>query len=217
MKLVEILARELAEWKKADQVATQDANGNIYLWTGKPKWIHRAWLETESAGACGSIFEGRDTLATDHATAIVTREMWEAERERIKRDMYSGSITAKPQWRGTEDGLPPVGVVCMLDESGPLNEFYARHAGRELKIVAHSVGREGDPIAVYECKDADGFNEYHGLVALAFRPIETGTRTPREKWIEAMCAQLKNDQLIPAHWLERCFDAGLAKLPEDGE
>lgn len=75
--------------------------------------------------------------------------------------------------------LPPVGEVVTLNSINP-NNYWAHHVGAELTIVSHDKDTRGTGIAVYRIVDRDGFNEYHGLVAHAFRPI----RTERDKSIE---------------------------------
>lgn len=84
MKLVEILARELSEWPDSYPYIAQDYEGlefQIAAYATKPVYSHGEW------GTNGEL-ELEDYMypmecndpATDHATAIVTREMWEAER-----------------------------------------------------------------------------------------------------------------------------------------
>ena len=182
MRLVELLAKELSEWAYHDQVAAQDADGNIYLWSGNPEWVRGVWLETESAEVCGSIFEGRDTLATDHATAIVTREMWDAER---------GKVAGPKQWRGPEDGLPPVGI-CVLN----------RH-GENRRVVAH----DGDTVVC--AAGAGGYRGYTPMEQTELRPIPTD----REKWIEAADKAIGHGLSLHGK-LGALYDAGLAKLPD---
>jgi len=112
MKLVEILARELGEWPEDAKAIAQDADACAHPYdTTEIEYADGEW----SFGVISSTYDvNMAYLATDHATAIVTREMWEAERERIKLDMYSGSITTKPKWRVSEDGLPPIGAQVMF-------------------------------------------------------------------------------------------------------
>jgi len=83
MKLVEILAKELGEWPM-DSCLTicQDTSGDIGAWrTLRPEvtcpddddvvWSSMGHIMNITPLSC---------IATDHATAIVTREMWQAER-----------------------------------------------------------------------------------------------------------------------------------------
>lgn len=191
MRLVELLAKELREWAYHDQVAAQDANGNIYLWSGNPEWVLGAWLETESAEVCGSIFEGRDTLATDHAAAIVTREMWEAER---------AGLEGQKQWIG--EGLPPVGDVCEHQHAGGVNSWY------KVRILAHAKIDERYA-AVYQSVEDEMKISFSD--AVFFRRIDT--HTDREKWIEAADKAIGHGLSLHGK-LGALYDAGLAKLPE---
>jgi hypothetical protein len=69
-----------------------------------PRFLDTIGQWSESASA---LIEGPDgkilsvTLSTDHATAIITREQWESERQR------------REVWRGPEDGLPPIGAKVL--------------------------------------------------------------------------------------------------------
>lgn len=102
MKLVEILAKELGDWPaRADNIC-QDASGCAYGWRGAPEWdctYNDEWLCTESSDAIDRVEVELD-LATDHDTAIVTREMWQAERERIAVEALplAAAIFGAPQY-----------------------------------------------------------------------------------------------------------------------
>ena len=101
MKLVEILARELREWPEGASLIVQDYDGEVkYQFSGDFPEIEngRVWLRTLSdEPGCGVINHYRASI--DYDTAIVTREMWEAERAKLKRDS---------EWDG--EGLPPSGT-----------------------------------------------------------------------------------------------------------
>lgn len=84
MKLVEILARELADWPELATAARQYGRTVRFYDDG-----------------CGMGCANFSEVATDRRTAIVTRAMWEAERAKME---------GKTEWDG--EGLPPVGVVC---------------------------------------------------------------------------------------------------------
>jgi hypothetical protein len=90
MKLVEILAKELGEWPSdcahgCDSI-TQDASGAINTTdVGKvPVFCVDSdiWLSGSSTFLAGESGCVTLDIATDHATAIVTREMWQAERDK---------------------------------------------------------------------------------------------------------------------------------------
>jgi hypothetical protein len=88
MKLVEILARELAEWPAAGSVATQDKNELAVHFTsgalpappkrGEYEWDFSSrllYFRSQRALTC---------KADDWDAAIVTRDQWERERTRIE-------------------------------------------------------------------------------------------------------------------------------------
>lgn len=93
MKLVELLARELSEWPEKASHAVQHEDGDVWFtYDGKPgrdkyhsKWSINALTASRKAywliGAATNI----STTASDHATAIVTRFDWSADRARIAK------------------------------------------------------------------------------------------------------------------------------------
>ena len=193
MKLVEILARELDEWPEDKAYGeilciTQDNDMSAASWEfKKPLFENGEWVHPQDIAV--DVWD-LHSLATDHTTAIVTREMWEAERERIKLDMYSGSITTKPKWRGSEDGLPPIGSQVMFKKN-------------QCEVIGYHNG-------MVVCAMDDDYENgcYDGFLARDLRPIPTD----REKWIEA--AMNYWDHEMPRVSLEHIYDAGLAKLPD---
>lgn len=104
MKLVEILAKELKEWPEGAACVAQDRSGEVWPFMDTDIEIYKddgQW----GGGICPR--HGWDSevsqLATDHSTAIVTREMWEQERAKGN---------AEPaEWNG--QGMPPVGAVVV--------------------------------------------------------------------------------------------------------
>ena|SRR5690554_4147267 len=100
MKLVEILAREMDKWPESASMVVQDkdcqvkmADGGSPEMTVTGAWVRDIEVQHE--------ISRRDIeLAEDYAAAIVTREMWEAERAKL----------ARGEWNG--EGLPPVGIEC---------------------------------------------------------------------------------------------------------
>ena len=155
MKLLQILARELSYWPASvygcDSI-TQEGSGELNATEEGKKPLFLAGAKHWTAKASKYII-GNDRkalsaqLATDYATAIITREQWEAERQR-------GAA-----WQGPEDGLPPAGTVCEV--------FYG--LWRETYIVG--ISRDGS--AVFECEDFSCGFAYDGYSDPEFfRPIQ---------------------------------------------
>lgn len=100
MKLVEILAREFEVWAQPGCASvTQDADKVVYCWkydnpvykkyTGK-------WVHPSGCGLCNFPFSKRIAqLADDYKTAIVTKEMWEAERGKIQMNVQNTETEAE--------------------------------------------------------------------------------------------------------------------------
>ncbi len=144
---------------------------------------------------------GSDVLATLSSVA---------DMELTKRDaaVCGGEGYLNNHWfeRGE---LPPVGEVVTFNSINP-NNYWAHHVGAELTIVSHDKDTRGTDIAVYRFIDMDGFNEYHGLVAHAFRPI----RTERDKAIDEMkqhCPHHGSWDSVGRIYAEALYDAGYRK------
>lgn len=95
MKLVEILARELKEWKKnADGAVFSSKGGACYFFHGnKPAYDDFNWRST---AGCFWFIGDADKLVfnaetpEDHATAIVTRAQWQEAREALSKPAKPG-------------------------------------------------------------------------------------------------------------------------------
>ena len=86
MKLVELLAKQIAEWPEGAEHAIQDDDGCFKFGAGKnPKiysdgiWVRDIEIEHELYNGFHS-----SEKTSDRESAIVTREQWQAERDRQK-------------------------------------------------------------------------------------------------------------------------------------
>lgn len=135
--LVEILARELEEWPETLDngvavCAAQDGCGEVYFWKYTDinySCEKKGWHHQSNQGIAGWIHTDF-SIATDHATAIVTREMWEADRAKL---------ASAAEWSG--EGLPPVGTMCEGLE-------YANWV--KVEVIAHYEGRA---VCMLPCKE----------------------------------------------------------------
>lgn len=112
MTLLELLRQELPKrggWPEGIRYITQDNGFSTYKGTicgydSLPKFNGKIWLSDELCQHTIQLMK-TDVIVEDHATAIVTREQYEATG-----------------WDGT--GLPPVGCECeYTKESLPGNEW----------------------------------------------------------------------------------------------
>ncbi len=90
MKLVELLARELVGWPEGVACYAQDSTGSCYAFNKeeieyKGNGFCEGWQGIDGMSIISRDMAARPTLqrATDYATTIVTREMWEVEKQRI--------------------------------------------------------------------------------------------------------------------------------------
>lgn len=126
MKLVELLAKEVAEWQEGAYAYAQDGNRKTYAWTGIPEFDGEDWLIAENA----HIHHGENTvlyppLADDYKTSAVTKAQWQAERDRQKGGEWK-------RHRGGVSKLNPGQVVevklrCGDIQQGISGEFIWMH------------------------------------------------------------------------------------------
>lgn len=130
-RLVELLTNELQEWPHDPEYneilcITQDPDGATYTWEypdpvygERETWVHPRDLPVEDINIHG--------IATDHATAIVTREMWEAERARI--------AAPQPDW-----SKAPEGATHLIDDGCGDIRWYDLSGKPYLVMFSESEG-----------------------------------------------------------------------------
>lgn len=147
MTLLELLRQELPKrggWPEGVTHICQDGDKYIGGYTSKP--IKESACGWGNEGYVGGSGEYSEILADDHATAIVTREQYEATG-----------------WDGT--GLPPVGVECeiLFTDDG----FYHWY---DFKLIfigdIHAVAIVGDEETSYTIERLNSSS-------VQFRPLRT--------------------------------------------
>ena len=122
------------------------------------------------------------------------------------QEFHDRLIPRPTQWRGPEDGLPPVGTVCE-----------ARHHGgwAECEIIAHVRAPENCIEAVYQAAD-----DWDWLSSPSnFRPLKSDKERAVEAALSAAGYSIDgpcNDEvrsIVKA--LRRAYSAGLLRLPEE--
>lgn len=184
-------------WADGAEYAAQDKCAQVTMFKSKPIRHGNTWLDDEGFDDVGGF--GCDKIQNWHQCILSRDEYFTAYPEQVKvvvnnetepkveAEMKSESemtINAGDWHKNGE--LPPVGEVVTLNGINP-NDYYAHHVGAKLTVVAHDNDSSGVGIAVYRFVDADGYNEYHGLVAHAFRPL----RTERDKAIDEIISTAK--------------------------
>ncbi|WP_288659500.1 MULTISPECIES: hypothetical protein [Pseudomonas] len=102
---------------------------------------------------------------------------------------------AASKWNGPEDGLPPVGTVCELQDA------------TEVRILAHTK-RAGAPVAVYQCTDSESIEAY---TASFFRPIRTPEQIAAEERDKAI-KEMADDLGIMHTTAAQAYDKGYRKI-----
>ena len=158
MTLLELLVKELPArggWPEGYHYAAQDRDSELFFYEHKPKFINGEGGWDPLSGEVYSRSWQERPLATDHATAVITLEQYEAAL---------AAKTEPPVWDG--EGLPPVGVVCEMQDE----------IGRWIKV---------EIIAIHE-NHAHGWESkskqaYYSLNSEEFRPIRTHEQIEAER------------------------------------
>jgi len=121
-------------------------------------------------------------------------------------------IPRPTQWRGPEDGLPPVGTMCEYAASskvpGDPSEW---RPGDRVEILAHRQALAATVAVGWNLRTGTA----GGSVAAILRPL----KSDKERAVEAAMGSISN--ITTMEWkcrrqfLEQCYDAGLLRLPED--
>lgn len=114
---------------------------------------------------------------------------------------------ARKQWSGPEDGLPPIGSECTIEDNGRL-KYGADHAGKAMEVVAHV-----ENCAVLRLDWGLGCFELSVL-----RPL----RTEKERVVEAAIGNVDGsvnclELYCRREFLGRCYEAGFLKMPENDQ
>lgn len=172
MKLVNILARELRAWPEQYDCLSQMRHDGVIL----------ARLE----------------LAEDSfpAGVIVTKAQWQAAVDALKNcahlwvgwsDTEACELCNKTrkivvEWNG--EGLPPVGTVCEIEQSGEWNRVEVMYLSNCTLLLKFDVDEENDNEGAYDPRDPD----------IKLRPIRTPEQIAadeREGAIHQMVDNLK--------------------------
>lgn len=199
MKLVDILARELADWPHSGDAVGQSSDNTLHL--------------NERADHRGQLFgwtEEKFTQAEYCNTAWVTRAEWQAAVEALKAEKAAELRPTERavEWDGV--GLPPVGaeIEALLQGIGSTTYFWQR-----AKVVHVALPESGGEILVFSLETT------RPAWVDEFRPIRTQEQIAteeREKAITDIAVIMGKDPDRPSI-RERAaiiYDAGYRKQVE---
>lgn len=122
MKLVEILAGELDDWPDGAACYTQDKDRTSVAWfTVELCYRNGLWCSQKAMIGLLELHK-LSCLAEDHDTAIVTRGMWQAERDKLL------SSSKEEKW------IPQVGDRVMYKNTDSLD--YAWDKPEEMEVIS---------------------------------------------------------------------------------
>lgn len=182
-RLVEILAVELKEWPKEVVAYFQWSSGEVFATSkGIPTGFGSGlWYVVDSSVKMAYGCPPYDTeleLAVDHDTAIVTREMWEAERAKLSKP--KANAQAWIRHRGRKN---PFNVCTLVDArlrsgdvvTGKFSENLPwLHTGSNFDVMAYRVNESVDSETPEVTAQNDG--------PLQWRDRVTEIDPPSKRW-----------------------------------
>ena len=183
MKLVEILARELKWWPHCVSIV-QDYDGYVGLYSSSAPYlvngdIHEAvWHHQYHIRNIAELSK----IASDHATAIVTRADWEAERARIAKPAKKAD---KGGWIRHRGGKCPVDGEIKVEtrrRGGQIvienaQDFWWEHRSNGGDIMAYKLHKPAEQVEACSKPELkinlpDGYGEIYNAQAVERGPLQ---------------------------------------------
>jgi|SRR5690554_1318841 len=137
MKLVEILARELDGWPEFVTCYAQDGCKDCFGWPTDMLYYENGIWHPRKIVLGTTSFKLVSSLAEDHDTAIVTKDVWQAERDKL---IASG--TKEEQW------TPQIGDIVEYQNHDSID--YAWDKPEVCEVISVHEGK-------YGLKGSEGF------------------------------------------------------------
>ena len=118
MKLVKLLAKELETWAITTVCYVQDPCGSVWPCKIKPNFDGCEWIGDEVIDQNDDAPSLTVSLSSDYASAVVTKSMWQAERDRQKGG----------EWNRHRGGKQPVADGVLVEvklRDGDIQKHYA--------------------------------------------------------------------------------------------
>lgn len=170
MKLIDLLVQELPKrggWPDGAKSVVQDADDSkFYFFTGGPvKSGGNSWWFVDSDNRNDNskwiFFEGKNDIADDCNSAIVTRAQYESALAASQRQTWNG------------EGLPPIGMHCKIADSDG--------------VLMYGQGESGEVIAHVENTAVIRMSYGLGCFEARFlRPLRSEAERKRDAAVEAM-------------------------------
>ena len=191
-KLVEILAVELKEWPEGAHVAVQDNDSDRTIWCLEHRYESLEFNGQEWVSDCcfDILISTTSKLADDYATAIVTREMWEAERAKLEGEKVMRACVekcepeSKPKangWVRNRGRKNPFDVCTLVDArlrsgevvTGKFSEnLHWVHTGNNFDVMAYRVNESVEAETPEVTAPVDGPLQWRDRVNEIDRTVE---------------------------------------------
>lgn len=226
MNLVDLLARELESWPDRAQCIVQDFDGEVKADAGCPviSETGRVWIRDDSLLTLSC-----SQQSDDHSTAIITREMWQSARDKLKGETKVPKAN-KYGWIRHRGGKCPVNEDVHVDiryrnanpgdccyESGMRAGNYDwHHSACYADIMAYRVveAEQEEPESYVSKEECLAYiDAHHSFVGDAGNPLSWRDRI-HELDREQVTADLANKAATEARSAEKA--ELVAKLKAEG-
>jgi len=182
MKLVELLARELKEWPSGTKCMAQNSDASaVMLKSLDVVYRNEIWVGADGFSIVG--FRNLSELATDHATAIVTRADWQAEKARIAGKVDGGWKRHKRKSQPVSDGA----IVEIRTRGGEYETCEASRfswgATGNSQIMAYRIHNPAEQPAI-EPAVVENVQAFNAQAELLYDPVAQGPLQWRDRIYE---------------------------------
>lgn len=201
--LLEILVDALDEWPNEDtKEIHQDADKALFGYNKGPRFLSRQWLAHENGVRLTTVGAGSvpevSVLASDYATAGVTKEQWISAKEaanvshNASQELTEGTIVTnnKPMWDGVlKSGFyaPPEGVICEVifhtDTYPKWYEVEVLFSGYRFACLAFT-DRKASPIEI----------DLQDTASYTFRKVQSEADKQKEEIVREITDILKTNE-----------------------
>lgn len=214
MKLVEILAREMKVWPQTVDAFVQDKEVYpqcVWAMCGPKRNLRNLGGEWNPGRDVWPVHDFTYTskfLASDHSTAIVTREMWQAAKDKLEGKNVKKPKANKDGWIRHRGGKCPVEDGALVDvrfRSGIIKtacdslSFRWNHTGHQGDIMAFrphvAIAEQSSDASGRSSSATTTVDHESGIVSLE---VVSGPRSVDAEW--------KEESAGPYEWRDRIHE-----------
>lgn len=215
MKLVKLLAKELETWAITTVCYVQDPCGSVWPCKIKPNFDGCEWIGDEVIDQNDDAPSLTVSLSSDYASAVVTKSMWQAERDRQKgvewkrhragrKQPVEGGVFVEYKLRGGVTGACPASRLAwshMGDDTDVM----------QYRAISQPQAEEVEVNDIYAVDNTD-----YGTPEISFSEAKTDQIDGPIKWrdtVNELDAYIEKFTRERESLINRLAEEGFALLP----